>query len=169
MNKGFILHAALLAGNIGLFIAISQGHSVFGTPAAPRIALVDTVGVAAAESLTAMEAGLAANLETLRREQAQLRSDLKALQAQPNRRVAATAASADAGDNAPGVTVYLDTLQAQSPQTGTQQPARQWTAVSFKDIGPAPDGSKQAVMSIKTEQQPEPAGLTPTRNVPRWQ
>ncbi|MFM8331574.1 MAG: hypothetical protein ACKN9T_07785 [Candidatus Methylumidiphilus sp.] len=164
MNKGFILHAALLAGNIGLFIAISQGHSVFGIPAAQQTASASPAG-AFSQSLPATEGGLAASLEMLRQEQALVRAELKRLQHRPVAASAGDSSCADAGDNAPGVTVYLDTSQAQTPQTGR----RQWTAVSFKDIGPAPDGSKQAVMSIKTEQQAEPVGLTPTRSAPRWQ
>lgn len=89
MRKGLVLHALLLAGNIGVFL------------------------------------GMADRLVPWRGQEC-----------------------ADYGDNPPGVTVYLETTPAATVQASTQAPGRQWTAVSFKEAGRAPDGSKQAVMSI---------------------
>ncbi len=77
---------------------------------------------------------------------------------------------ADYGDNPPGVTVYLETSPAEAKPADVQQPTRQWTAVSFKEAGVAPDGSKQAMMSIhQTDMKKEAVDSPPAQPPPRWQ
>lgn len=71
------------------------------------------------------------------------------------------------GDNSPGVTVFLDTTSAEAVQTTSSQ---QWTAVSFKEAGHAPDGSKQAVLSIqRTNVKKDAVGILPAKATPHWQ
>lgn len=77
---------------------------------------------------------------------------------------------ADYGDNPPGVTVYLETTPAEIQAATSPQGKRQWTAVSFKEAGRAPDGSNQAVMSIhKVEENHGQNESIPVRSNPRWQ
>lgn len=78
--------------------------------------------------------------------------------------------AADDG-SAPGVTIYLDTskLPAESNQS------HEWTAVGFHDAGRAPDGSKQAVLSITKLTRPggnqglQPGETIRTIPVSHWQ
>ena len=177
--KGLILHTALLLGNIGVFIGLTGGQGLWdgreaGAGQAGRYSerQIDAQGQAG----TAPGGDVAAALASLGREQARLRDELARLKPPSDmRHTAAPAADRDGkckdtGDNQPGVTVYLDTSPSEPPQDRTAPAGRQWTAVSFKEVGQAPDGSKQAVMSIqKTEVKNGAADFIPARAAPRWQ
>ena len=171
MNKGLILHAALLLANIGVFVGMAGG-SGSGDGRASQADWLRPV------SRGNLGSELAATLETLKKEQAHLRDELAKIKSPVDMRQASSAQQAGpgghcqnaAGDNAPGVTVYLETTPPEGSQTNGRQPGRQWTSVSFNEIGQAPDGSKQAVMSIqKTEVSNGPVEFIPARAASRWQ
>jgi hypothetical protein len=87
----------------------------------------------------------------------------------------ASQACRDYGDNPPGVTVYLETTPMDTTPAATSDPTKQqWTAVSFKEAGRAPDGSPQAVLSIQkatVDKDFEPIDLPikPVKAHSRWQ
>lgn len=154
VKKSAVVHAALLLANMGVFLGLVHGQAPWAGQG----------GAGGAGD------GLSATLIALLKEQALLREELGRLKSQADLRQASSRQAVEGDgncrddDNAPGVTVYLDTSQADA------QPARQWTAVSFKEVGPAPDGSKQAVMSIhKAGANPGAPGLTRVKNATHWQ
>lgn len=154
MKKGAIVHAALLLANMVVFMGLVHGQAAGGGQGGAGVA----------------GDGLSATLGVLLKEQALLREELGRLKSQADLRQASSRQAVEGDgncrddDNAPGVTVYLDTSQADA------RSARQWTAVSFKEVGPAPDGSKQAVMSIhKASVNPEAPGFTRVKNAAHWQ
>jgi len=193
MKKGLILHAVLLLGNIGVFLGMAGGQSAgdgreipaarveqayFQRPADPQPKSGKHGSDADLPRADAAQGGgLAAALEGLKQEQARLRDELARLKSPPDLSRVSTAQQTDPGsrckeaaDNSPGVTVYLETTPADPPQANGRQPGRQWTSVSFKEVGQAPDGSKQAVMSIqKTQINNSPGDFMPTRTASRWQ
>jgi hypothetical protein len=192
MSRGLILHAALLLANIGVLLGMAYGPIRDNGEESGRFNPAHSAHYAdtqaAAEQLDenaarpAVRPGLstgnelATTLASLRAEQAKMRDEIKQLKSSGGTRQHVSTQNAedghchDNGDNAPGVTVYLETAPNEAPAANSDKPGRQWTAVSFKEVGTAPDGSKQAVMSIqKTEVKNGSADFVPVRNTPHWQ
>lgn len=153
MRIGLVAHVMLLAGNIGWFLGMSSGHGVMGGGGVEPTAL-----------------------EAMRKEQARQQSELARLSSAMDVSKAHFPQQAggghckESGEDAPGVTVYLETASAEDLPRTDAAGTRQWTAVSFKDVGPSPDGSRQAVMSIhKADVKSGAGGFMPVQAAPRWQ
>lgn len=174
MKTSLIAHAVLALGNVGVFIALTGGQGFQPIPQAGW-----GVPVRQEAALTPASGDFNTALVGLLKEQALLREELGRLKSQAGHQPvsAPQTTAADGGcqnpdaDNAPGVTVYLETTPPEAPPSQAAQPAQQqWTAVSFKEVGPARDGSKQAVMSIQSARiDRKAAGFLPVRTPPRWQ
>jgi hypothetical protein len=192
MSRGLILHVALLFANIIVLLAMAYGpnrdggeetdrlntaySSHYADPQAAAEPIGENAGRSPARPSSPIGNELAATLVSLRAEQAKMRDEIKQLKSSggAHRQVSTQNAENghcnDNGDNAPGVTVYLETAPNETPAANADKPGRQWTAVSFKEVGTAPDGSKQAVMSIqKTKVKNGSADFVPVRNTPHWQ
>ncbi|WP_045227025.1 hypothetical protein [Methyloterricola oryzae] len=120
-----------------------------------------------------------AELQRMRSDYAKLLQEMALLRARMEQRAVTNIESHKASvpvettddGSAPGVTIYLDTskLPAESNQS------QEWTAVGFHDAGRAPDGSKQAVLSITKltrpagSQQPQTSETVRTIPVSHWQ
>ncbi len=167
MRYCLVLHAVLLVGSIVLLSGLDDkppatvGNDEAMTSLDPEASkagqdIQEPPGwrsgdIGGGEKGAAAEENSAALLNALRKEQALLRDELRQLRAQQSyqqRQAIGAGNCSDAGDNAPGVTVFLETTPAQSRQPSSPMVSRQWTALSFREIGQAPDGSRQAVMSI---------------------
>lgn len=126
----------------------------------------------------------APNLDTpdilqLKREYLRLRDEVKQLRIAQERLLNTLQAGGskqtradDSPENAPsGVTVYLETSPPNDSPVADG--SKRWTAVSFRDAGAAPDGSRQAVMSIHNTTIPAPAAIparvaAPKKAIAAW-
>jgi hypothetical protein len=148
--------------NLLLTIALSlvAAGLYFGLPEEGSLSPADDTGELAQNEIQNLD------ILQLRKEYLRLHIEVKQLRIAQERlldtlqasgKYRSRAASDDSGEPAAGVTVYLET----TPPEATQSVAggRQWTSVNFRDAGQAPDGSRQAVMSIHNTTIPAPAAI----------
>jgi hypothetical protein len=97
---------------------------------------------------------LAAQIARLQQDQARLHREMNLLRFEVEKQRAMTSKAEiqesfctdmEANDESSGVTVYLE-----SPSSDPDNSAPQWTAISFREAGVSPSGSRQGVFSIHT-------------------
>ena len=147
MDHKLIIFTALFVFSGLLFSGLPEGHI---HPAA----VIDKTAGLSGDALAPQPSSLAAQIARLQQDQARLHREMKLLRIEVEKQSAMTSKAevqesfctdTDADDEPSGVTVYLE-----SPSSDPDGSNPQWTAVSFREAGVSPSGSKQAVFSIHT-------------------
>jgi len=167
MDHKLIIFTALFLFSALLFSGLPQEHR------RPVAATHETANFSD-DALPAQPPSLAEQVSQLRHEQAHLHREMKRPKVELEKQIVMTGkarvqgnfcADADADDEPSGVTVYLE-----SPSSDPDSSNPQWTAVSFREAGVSPSGSKQAVFSIHTAPSQNKAPVLEYRsNNENWQ